>query len=103
MQDLVYRAKSLFDKEPNLIRITGQTYIFGDIHGQIFDFIPMHDKLESPEFVNRVFLGDYVDRGQFGPEVICYLLALKLKYPKQIVLLRGNHETREMTETFNFR
>ncbi len=100
---MVYRAKSIFDKEPNLIRITGQTYIFGDIHGQLFDCIPMLDKLESPELANRVFLGDYVDRGQFGPEVICYLLALKLKYPKQIVLLRGNHESREMTETFNFR
>ena len=50
-----------------------------------------------------MFLGDYVDRGAFGPEVVVYLTAMKLKYPKNVVLLRGNHETREMTESFNFR
>ena len=63
----------------------------------------MLDKLEPPGRVNYVFLGDYVDRGCSGPEVVCYLTALKLMYPNEVVLLRGNHETREMTETFNFR
>ena len=103
MQDLIYRMKDMLNKEPNLSRVKGETYIFGDIHGQFFDLIPMFDKIEPLEKVNRVFLGDYVDRGPYGPEVVCYLIALKLKYPKEVVLLRGNHETREMTETFNFR
>ena len=53
--------------------------------------------------VNQVYLGDYVDRGAHGPEVVALLICLKLKYPNEVVLLRGNHETREMTETFNFR
>jgi hypothetical protein len=30
-------------------------------------------------------------------EVILYLLAAKLAHPKQVHLLRGNHETRAMT------
>ena len=50
-----------------------------------------------------VFLGDYVDRGEFGCEVMGYLLALKLQYPKHIFMLRGNHETEEMTQQYNFR
>ena len=103
MMELINKVKRVLDLEPNLTRVTGETHIFGDIHGQFFDMIPMLDKLEKPGRVNYVFLGDYVDRGGQGPEVVCYLIALKLIYPNEVVLLRGNHETREMTETFNFR
>ena len=47
-------------------------------------------------------MGDYVDRGPYGPEVCLYLLALKIKFPNDIIMLRGNHESREMTQQFNF-
>ena len=101
--ELVSRAKIVFDAEPNMIRVSGKSYIFGDVHGQFFDMVDELGRLETPEFVNWVFLGDYVDRGSYGPETVCYLIAMKLRYPKSVVLLRGNHETREMTESFNFR
>lgn len=39
-----------------------------------------------------VFLGNYVDRGVHSLETICLLLALKIKYPMQVHLLRGSHE-----------
>jgi serine/threonine-protein phosphatase 2B catalytic subunit len=53
--------------------------------------------------INYLFLGDYVDRGILGIEVCLFLFALKLNEPKSVMLLRGNHESRNMTESFTFR
>ena len=48
-------------------------------------------------------MGDYVDRGNYSIEVLIFLLSLKLCYPANVIMLRGNHESRAMTEHFTFR
>jgi len=78
--------------------------MFGDIHGQFYDLCEILRKMKFGETSNKfLFLGDYVDRGMFGPEVVALLFSLKIKFPNQVYMLRGNHETRECTEDFNFR
>jgi len=82
--------------------------IFGNLHGDYVDLMRFFDIWKGPsesgdiQAFDYVFLGNYVDRGAFSLEVICLLMALKLKYPKQIVLLRGNHEDRNVNRHLGF-
>lgn len=50
-----------------------------------------------------LFLGDYVDRADRGIQVLCLLMAYKLKYPNNVFLLRGNHESIEMNDDWGFK
>lgn len=47
---------------------------------------------------NALIPGDYVDRGLHSVETISLLTCLKLRYPERVQLIRGNHETRAVTQ-----
>ena len=94
----------MLQREPNVLRVTGKVVIIGDIHGQYYDLLEILRKIKFGKTNKKlVFMGDYVDRGKNQPEVFALLFGLKIRYPNSIYLMRGNHETRDCTERYDFR
>ena len=70
--------------------------IVGNVHGQFEDLIEIFEEFGSCPAVNYLFLGGYVDRGHRSFDTFVYLMALKVMHPDRIVLLRGNHESKDI-------
>lgn len=85
---------------PGIVEYTGKPHavFIGDLHG---DFVSLVTVLNSTWSWIRsndgvlVFLGDYIDRGDRQLETLMMVLLLKVEYPDNVVLLRGNHEPPE--------
>jgi serine/threonine-protein phosphatase PP1 catalytic subunit len=101
-QWLCQTVSTVFLAESSLLRIPAPVNICGDIHGQLSDLMRSLDSGGFPPFTSWLFLGDYVDRGPQSVEVICLLFALKIRYPQHVFMIRGNHESLEMTAVFGF-
>lgn len=76
----------------------GEALVIGDLHGDFESLVVILQKsrfikkMEKTKDAMLIFLGDYGDRGPKSAEVYYLVLKLKLAFPGQVVLLRGNHE-----------
>lgn len=102
VRSLCEKAKMIFEAEGNVQQIQSPITICGDIHGQYYDLIELFRVGgEIPE-TNYIFMGDFVDRGSHSVETFLLLLALKVRYPSRLALIRGNHESRQITQVYGF-
>lgn len=82
----------------SLLELSAPVKIVGDTHGQYSDLIRLFEMGGFPPTSNYLFLGDYVDRGKQSLENFLLLLCYKIKYPENFFILRGNHESANVTK-----
>ena len=92
-----FQAREILSKESNVQPVKCPVTVCGDIHGQFHDLMELF-KIggQSPD-TNYLFMGDYVDRGYYSVETVSLLVALKVRFKNRITILRGNHESRQIT------
>ena len=102
ISDLCTRTIEVLKQKSTLLEIKSPIYIVGDLHGNLLDLLRIFIFSKTPPLTRFLFLGDYVDRGQFSVEIICLLFAFSCAYPNHIFLLRGNHEFEHVNQNYGF-
>eukprot|EP00037_Helgoeca_nana_P009443 m.82900 g.82900 ORF g.82900 m.82900 type:complete len:304 (-) comp19587_c0_seq2:8-919(-) len=102
VEQLCFKARELLASEANVQPVDSPVTLCGDIHGQFYDLKELFKHGGECPDTNYLFLGDFVDRGHFSVETFLLLLALKVRYPDRLTLIRGNHESRQITQVYGF-
>lgn len=112
---LVHRCVEVLKEEDTLVDLRSASAgadankkkrltVVGDLHGSLKCLQRVLDIVgDLGDTDNQVvFCGDFVDRGDNSLEVFFTLLLFKLVYPKNIILLRGNHEDTMIASVYGF-
>lgn len=122
MKLLCNRVRDLLLEESNVRLVQSPVTVCGDIHGQFWDVLEIFRQGGEVPETSYIFMvgfgrytckdktrqilisnqGDFVDRGYYSLETLSLLLAYKARYPDKITLLRGNHESRQITQVYGF-
>jgi len=96
------KTYDILQREPTLLKLRAPMYVVGDIHGQYEDLLRIFHLTGLPPQHNFLFLGDYVDRGNNSIEALALLFCLKIKFPDNVFMIRGNHECESVNKNYGF-
>jgi len=102
VQALCLKAKEILEKESSVQPVKSPVTVCGDIHGQWHDLKELFRIGGTPPDTNYLFMGDYVDRGYYSVECVTLLVCYKIRFPDRVAILRGNHESRQITQVYGF-
>jgi diadenosine tetraphosphatase ApaH/serine/threonine PP2A family protein phosphatase/Ca2+-binding EF-hand superfamily protein len=105
VKQVILDTMEVFRTEPTILDIPldNKVAVIGDIHGQFPDLVTILRDTGLPgPGQTLVFNGDFVDRGPAGVEVLLSLYIMKLCWPKNIFIHRGNHELESINRKYNF-
>ena len=102
IRELCQSSVDTLNDQSTILKIDVPVVIVGDIHGSLDDLMRLIKMFGKPPERNYLFLGDYVDRGDYSLPVIEYLLASVCKYPNHVWMIRGNHEFSHINRVYGF-
>jgi len=102
VKSLCEKAKEILAKESNVQEVKCPVTVCGDVHGQFHDLMELFRIGGKSPDTNYLFMGDYVDRGYYSVETVSLLVTLKVRFRERITILRGNHESRQITQVYGF-
>ncbi len=89
-------AQGVLEGQKNLLKLKPPLVIVGDTHGDFETSLQVFERYKQ----RKIFLGDYVDRGERQLENVNFLLAKLVK--GEAWLLRGNHESMPINYAYGF-
>jgi serine/threonine-protein phosphatase 2A catalytic subunit len=99
---LCEKAIAILQEEANVQPVRCPVTVCGDIHGQFPDLKELFRIGGYPPENSYLFLGDYVDRGHHSVECVTLMFLYKVRFRDRITILRGNHESRQITQVYGF-
>lgn len=100
VQELCDQIKKNYYSLPNVVSLRSPVTVVGDIHGHFFELVEVFRVGGYCPDTNYLFLGNYVDMGHYSIQSLMLLFCLKLRHPDRITLLRGNHETKAVSQAY---
>ena len=102
VKKLCDKAREVLSNESNVQPVSCPVTVIGDVHGQFHDLMELFRIGGRPPETNFLMMGDYVDRGYYSVETVTLVMTLKVRYRDRVHLLRGNHESRQITQVYGF-
>lgn len=104
--DTLFATPNLDIQLLNIKYENSKIIIFGDYHSSLHSLIHNLRDIYNKNYFDEnwklkkdiylISLGDLVDRGPYSIEILYIMLQLKLNNPNNVILLHGNHETKQI-------
>lgn len=86
--------------------------MIGDLHCSLYSLLEIIKDLQYKRYIDTrlklkdnvylIFLGDLIDRGPFGIEILYITMQLFINNPNNIIIVKGNHETPDIYNHYGF-
>jgi len=102
---LCAQAKEQLLREPSMLDLEAPLTIAAYLTGRMDQLNQIFSGQGEPSFDLRrpyLFLGNYVNRGIQGSDVLVTLMAYKCQFPEKLYMLRGRHDCRQIARMSEF-